>query len=309
MKIITLTLNPAFDIHCHVKNFQSFHENIAKITSTDAGGKGVNISRALKNNGINNTVVIVAGKDNASEFTASIKNDNVLYCLVETDGRIRQNITVHSGNEDAETRISFNGFVCDNVILNEVGEKIGCVDSETIITMTGSIPDGVSVSAVKEFLSLLKKQGAKIVIDSRSFSLADICEFKPWLIKPNKDEIEKYTSKKIEMAADALQIAKKLNKEGVENVIISFGGMGAALSCKEGDFLANAPEIRAVSTIGAGESMIAGFIPAYINVADAPECLKNAVAFGTAACLAEGTRPPEPSEVKKLKTLIRITGF
>ena len=301
MKIITLTLNPAFDMHCCVDVFKPFHENIAEITSKDAGGKGVNISRALANNGIANLAVIIVGKENAAEFVDNLKRDNITYKTVETQGRIRKNITLHSGDGAAETRISFHGFVCDKSILESATEKIGGVDEETIVTMTGSIPDGVSVADVKLFLDGLKKQGAKIVVDSRSFTLRDIKEFQPWLIKPNKDEITAYTGNAVQSAENALAIAKDLHNDGIENVMISLGGDGAVLSCRAGDFIAKAPEIYAVSTVGAGDSMIAGFIAAYATGAGASACLKHAVAFGTAACMQEGTKPPEKKNVEFLE--------
>ena len=307
MKIITLTLNPAFDIHCHIDSFKPFHENVAEITSVDAGGKGVNISRALANHGIDNLAVVIVGKDNGSEFVADLKKDRVKCETIETQGRIRQNITIHSRDDAAETRISFHGVACDKDILERVSDKIGDADPETIVTMTGSVPDGISAADVKFVLNKLKRQGAKIVIDSRSFSLADIKDFKPWLIKPNRDEIKTYTGKDVQSPEDALKIANDLRNHGIENVVISLGGDGAVLSCLNGNFIAYTPKINVISTIGAGDSMIAGFIAAYAKGLEAADCLKHAVAFGTAACMQEGTRPPTARDVEKVEKLVGIS--
>ena len=93
MRIITLTLNPAFDIHCDCANFKSYHDSIAKITAKDAGGKGVNISRALTFNGMENTAVVIVGKENGDEFCNSLKKDGIIVAPIWTDGRIRENIT------------------------------------------------------------------------------------------------------------------------------------------------------------------------------------------------------------------------
>ena len=109
MKIITLTLNPAFDIHCYAKNFKEYTENFVEVLSKDAGGKGINISRALTYNGIDNAAYMVVGCENKKEFIKSIKEDNINYKEIEVSGKIRENITIHSDNVP-ETRISFSGF-------------------------------------------------------------------------------------------------------------------------------------------------------------------------------------------------------
>ena len=93
MKIITLTLNPAIDMHCYAENFEPFHENLAKITSTDAGGKGVNISRALTLNGVDNLALVVLGSENGKSFADSLKADGMELAEIYVDGRIRENIT------------------------------------------------------------------------------------------------------------------------------------------------------------------------------------------------------------------------
>ena len=124
MKIITLTLNPAFDVHCFCDNFKPYHESIAKITSKEAGGKGVNISRALTVNGIENLAVVIVGKENGEEFCKTLEKDGLTVGAVWTNGRIRENITLHE-SQNRETRISFDGFVCEKSILTQVNEKIG----------------------------------------------------------------------------------------------------------------------------------------------------------------------------------------
>ncbi len=298
MKIVTLTLNPAFDMHCYVERFRPFHENIADVTSFEAGGKGVNISRALTYNGVANLAVIVVGDENSAEFVKMLDKDELQSIVVETKGRIRENITLHSGGGLDETRISFHGFTCDKSVLNDIEEKVGDIDADTIVTFTGSIPKGISVEDVKSFLLRLKENGAKIVIDSRSFSLSDLTAFKPWFIKPNKDEAEQYLGCEIHTVSDGARVAKQFYALGVENVLLSLGKDGAVLASNEGTFVAKPPNVNAISTIGAGDSMIAGFVGAYADGLEKTECLKRAVAYGTAACLQSGTRPPQREEIR-----------
>ena len=304
MKIITLTLNPAFDMHCFVSKFRPYHENIAEIQSLEAGGKGVNISRALTKNGVENLAAIVVGSENCSAFERQLQADNLTYKLIKTPGRIRENITLHSGDGADETRISFHGFTCDKSVLGRVSESVGKVEKDTAITLTGSIPDGVSVNDVKALLENFRSCGKKIVIDSRSFTMADLAEFRPWLIKPNEDEASAYLKMQINTPQDGLAAAKKLQSTGIKNVLLSLGGKGAALANENGVFFASAPKIGVVSTIGAGDSMIAGFLSGYVAGKNHEECLRRAVAFGSAACLRAGTQPPLPEDVAKLEAKI-----
>lgn len=311
MKIITLTLNPAFDRHCFVSAFRPCHENIAKTQSLEAGGKGVNISRALTNNGVWNVAVILGGRENSDEFERQLKEDGLTYTLIKTQGRIRENITLHSGDGAVETRISFCGDACEKNVLQQVAESIGAVKDDTVLTLTGSIPDGITVNDVKTFLGDFRARGAKIVIDSRSFTLNDLADFRPWLIKPNEDEASAYLKMQIETPQDGLRAAEKLHAAGIENVLLSLGGKGAVLANGAGVFFAGAPKIDAVSTIGAGDSMIAGFLSAYAAGKNGQACLRRAVAFGSAACLRAGTLPPLPEDVKKLEektTVEKIKG-
>ena len=305
MKIVTLTLNPAFDVHCFCDNFKPYHESIAQITSRDAGGKGVNISRALTANGTENLAIVIVGKENGTEFCQALQKDGLSVSAVWVDGRIRENITLHQ-TKNPETRISFEGFSCKNCVLEEIKERIGKVNSQTIITFTGSISKGIEVTEVLALLSDFKKMGAKIVIDSRSVSLADLKEFKPWLIKPNKDEAEAYANRKTENVNDAIIVASEIYGKGVDNVIISLGGDGAVYACKGGVMVAQAPSVPVCSTIGAGDSMVAGFIDGINKGLMDEQVLKLAVAYGTAACQQEGTKPPCLEDIQALEKKVFV---
>lgn len=302
MRIYTITLNPAYDIHAEAEHFLPYHENLARVTSRDAGGKGVNISRALKNAGVENTALVVVGQDNSADFTAALSADCLDTVIFKTEGRIRENITLHSADAP-ETRISFSGFALNESILQKIADTI-TVDGDTVITFTGRVPNGISIDAVKSFLLSLKKGGAKIVIDSRSFTLSDIFEVSPYLIKPNEEEIAEFLGEKIGTIEKAAAAALKIHKEGVENVMISLGGLGAVLACREGVFSASAPKITPISTIGAGDSSIAGFISAANEPCDTR--LKRAIAFGSAACLTAGSRPPLLADIEKLLDSIEV---
>ena len=299
MKIVTLTLNPAFDIHCFAENFKPYGESVVDIISKDAGGKGVNISRALSGNGTDNLAVLILGKENGGEFLSLLDSYGVSSKAIFCGGRIRENITIHE-KDKPETRISFRGFSCDASVFDEIRELIGEINEGDIVTFTGSLPVGITSADALAFLGELKACGAKIVIDSKSVTLSELIAFKPWLIKPNKDEAESYSKNSVDSAEDAKSFAKSLNERGIENVIISLGENGAVMSSLSGELHVKAPRINAVSTIGAGDSMIAGFIDGFVKALPIEACLKRAVAFGSAACLSEGTNPPIKTDVCRL---------
>ncbi len=303
MKILTLTLNPAYDLHCHLARFEPYRENLAAITSRDAGGKGVNISRALTQNEIPNSAIVVLGEENAEDFRRSLEEDGLVWTEIPVPGRIRENMTLHCDNAP-ETRISFGGFAADRTLIERVEKTLGTVDSDTVITLTGRVPQGVILSDVKAFLGRLRDHGAKIVIDSRSFSHSDLIECRPWLIKPNEEELAAYVGKREITDGDVRAFGKALFEAGIENVMVSLGGDGACLYCKDGFFKAVPPRIKPISTIGAGDSSIAGFLAAFASGETCAECLKTAVAYGTAACLNEGTKPPMLQEISAIYRLV-----
>ena len=304
MKVYTLTLNPAYDVHATCESFAAGHENLAYTKSREAGGKGVKISRALTENGIANTAVIVLGKDNCADFLQDLEKAGLDCVLLEKEGRIRENLTLHCAG-GPETRISFAGFSVDDSILTEVENAIR-IDADTVITFTGRVSSGMSMTNVKAFLAKARAAGAKIVLDSKSFSLEDIYEVKPWLIKPNQEEISEYFGCAVNTIAEAVEKASAFAEHGVTNVMISLGEQGAMLLSGGKIYTAKPPVIRAVSTIGAGDSTIAGFIAAAGRGAEAAECLKTAVSFGTAACLTEGTQPPLKADVANIYSQIKM---
>lgn len=297
MKIVTLTLSPAFDLHCYVDDFRPFHENLAEITDMEAGGKGVNISRALTVSGVDNLAIVVLGSENGESFRRQLERDQIAFQEIMVPGRIRENITVHTDTAD-ETRISFQGFVADHTLLDRVEQLLEpMLDEEICLTLTGRVPVGIDMAAVKAFLNRLRAKGVKIVVDSRSFTTADLTDVRAWLIKPNQEEIAMYLGREIEGFDDALSGAKELCRGGIENVLVSLGAQGAMLVTADTAYIAAAPSVTVASTIGAGDSMIAGFIAAKRQGESDAVCLQTAVAYGSAACETPGTRPPEKDTV------------
>lgn len=298
MKITTLTLNPAFDIHVSLPSFSPGRESLADTVARNIGGKGINISRALTENSITNTALVVLGKENSADFIQGMEQVGLTYQALLWEGRIRENITIHPATEP-ETRLSFKGFDCDASLLKKVEE---CINPRGIVTFTGSVPAGISAEETEQFLLRLKEKGARLVIDSKSVSLAMLKRIKPWLIKPNAEEIEAYCGK-AQSEEELIAVAMELHQAGIANAMISLGSDGAILAAEGKLYRAYSPAIKAVSTVGAGDSAIAGFL----GCGDTPqERLRYAVAFGSAACLREGTNPPLKKDIEEILKNVRI---
>lgn len=306
--IITLTLSPAFDLHCYCSDFCAERENLATVQSYDAGGKGINISRALRASGIDSLALTLQGKDNAAEFAQRLDAEGIRHRDILLPGRIRENITLHA-DQGKETRISFNGFLANDahlaeleqMILAEIGEE-----ASFYLTLTGRVPDGISMHALKQLLLRMKARGADLVIDSKSFSMEDLLEIRPWLIKPNEEEIGQYSAHAITTEEDAIDAITALHRQGIGHVLLTLGGRGALLACADGVWQARVPTLSPLSTIGAGDSTVAGFVAARQSGNDIPTSLAFAVSFGCAACLTEGTKPPQPDAIARIRTQVSI---
>ncbi len=308
MNCITLTLNPAFDRHCRVHDFSTGREHLATEEHLDAGGKGINLARALAVGGVDALALVVLGEENAPQFCAALDADRLHYTTLTIPGRVRENLTIHS--EDAgETRVSFAGFEASEALLDRVSALLEAhMKKDTVITFTGRAPRGIGMPAIRAFLEGLKRKGCRIVIDSRSFeTLEEITAARPWLIKPNREELSFYLGREVENLEQLVSVAKDLHSAGVDNVLISLGGEGALLSCSEGCFYAKAPEVEFRSAIGAGDSAIGGFIAATLEGCTSAECLARAIAFGSAACMRDGTLPPLARDIEDLLARIRVT--
>ncbi|MBE6591822.1 MAG: 1-phosphofructokinase family hexose kinase [Ruminococcaceae bacterium] len=306
MKIITLTLNPAFDVHCQCDDFDSCKESLARITSRQAGGKGVNISRALNSLKTPSLAFCLLGEENGDEFERILRADGVAPLSLRTKGRIRENYTIHTKSRP-ETRISFSGFELDSSRLEDIEKLIlPYVSSDSVVTLTGRLPAGICAKDVRKLLQALRNKGARTVIDSRSFDLDELISARPWLIKPNAEEISEYLKSSITDLYSAIDGAKELYKKGISNVMISLGGIGALLCSDSGIYLADAPRVEVVSTVGAGDSSIAGFISAKQKGCSDAEALCLAVACGSAACTTQGTNAPKLEMIEALRKKTEI---
>lgn len=307
--IRTITLNPAFDLHYNMEHFEAKKENYVQSILCDAGGKGINTSRALTVNGQKNTAYVILGKENGASFEAQLEQYGLCYAPLYVEGRIRENITLHPA-DDKETRISLDTFRIQKKDLDAM-EALLAESSleESLLSFSGRLPKGIEKEDAIAFLGRLIASGARIVVDSNSFTPDDLCKIHPWFIKPNEQEIVSFLGRGVNSPKEAAEAAKALVKMGVsQEVMLSLGGDGAVWSNGERMLILSVPRLEhPVSTIGAGDSTIAGYLAAMAQDYEIEKALSLAVAYGTAACMTEGTLPPRPEDVAKVLAKVTVT--
>lgn len=305
--VLTVTLNPAYDIHYTVPGFSICQESYIEKTVISAGGKGVNIARAMQKNGVPCIAVITAGHDNSEAFRRALNKENVQFRLFDVPGSIRENITIHApGLED--TRISQDDFSLSAPLCMQVAEELKrTADPNQIVAVAGRFPKGLSKSEILRFLSTLRDAGMRLVLDSNSLTLDDLMSLKPWLIKPNQHELSSLFRCEISNRQDALLAAQALRDKGITNVMVTLGGEGIAFAGEGGaNFLVFAPSVEVFSTVGAGDSTIAGFLCGIQKQTEPDEIVRLACAFGTAACITEGTTPPLAQDIARLVEKVKV---
>ena len=303
MNIITLTLNPAIDVHVRAESLVPSSYNTVEFCRRDSAGKGVNVSRAIAAWGGKSLCYAVLGEDNAEAFAAPLFASGIALKYITVPGRVRENVNVQHSSE--ETVIAMSGVPLGREVIERVISDLSpFITNDTVLCFSGSLADGTDKEAVLSMLYEFKRLGARLVIDSRSLSTEEIISLRPYLIKPNEHEATALTGMVVDTPKSAVGAAMALRDMGCENVLLTLGAEGAALACPSGVFMANAPKISPISTVGAGDSTVAGFLMSDKLGADS---LRLAVAFGSAACLTAGSSAPDPCQVKKLIKEITIT--
>lgn len=307
MKIYTVTLNPVYDVFYRVPSLKLNEENQASSVELFTGGKGVNVTRALLSCGYNTTAYLLLGHENCQSFIEGLTRAQIPTRLFYTDGRMRENVTL-IGENGEETRIVMNNFTANPETLSYILSTLKKeVTKDDIIACCGRFPVGIPTADIVAFIEGLKEITDKVVLDSKSVSMKDVLEIAPWFIKPNQKEAQALVGYPCADAETALKAATELHAKGVNHVLITLGDKGAVYCGELGKCVVNIPYITPVSTVGAGDSAVAGFIAAYTDNPDMVNCVTAACAYGTACCLEPGTNAPTPEKIAHISKQITVT--
>ena len=281
--IYTLTLNPSLDYYARPDSFNIGKTNRTRDEYILPGGKGLNISVLLSRLGVPTTALGFVGGFTGEELVRLLENENTNCEFFEVHGLTRINVKLC---RDEITEFNGSGISMGVKEISAVKDKLEKLDLGDWLCLSGSIPKGADSNIYLELASSVNS-GVKVVVDAVGEPLREALLSKPFLVKPNIDELSDLFGVKISTLSEVELYAKKLQESGAENVLVSLGKEGALLLDMQGNtHFCSAPKGNAVNTVGAGDSMIAGFIYMYEKTADFKEALKFAVATGSATAFS-----------------------
>lgn len=285
--IYTLTVNPSLDYIVDVKDFETGKVNRTFAEQMNAGGKGINVSIVLKNLGIESTALGFIAGFTGTEIVRQLEEKKVHCDFISLPaGTSRINVKLRSGTE---SEINGQGPLVPQEKLDELFSKLDTLKKDDILVLAGSIPGTLPSTLYSDIMARLSPKGILFAVDATKDLLLKSLVHKPFIIKPNNHELGEIFDVVIEKRSEVEPYAKKLLELGAQNVLVSMAGEGAVLVCGDGNvFECPAPECRVVNSVGAGDSMVAGFIAGYMEKKDFSYALKMGIASGSASASQEG---------------------
>ncbi len=286
--ILSVTLNPSIDVTLWSDGLHPDKANRVLDEMREVGGKGINVSRVVHSFGQETLCLAVAGEDNCREFAGYLERESLRYEFIKIQGAVRENLTLRCAGQTI--KLNRKGPALSEMMIGALMALIRSrIRPGDIVVFAGSLPENVSVRDYVELILAVKNTGVLVAVDSDLLSLEDYRRVSPWLIKPNIHELRHIVEVKGTTIDDVADAARVLRNSGVENVVVSLGGNG--LVCVSGDrtIRVAVPQVEVKSTVGAGDSALAGFIVGFVKGHELAECVRLAAACGTACAMRDGT--------------------
>lgn len=302
--IYTVTFNPSLDYIVSVKDFRPGMTNRTSSELMLAGGKGINVSIVLGNLGIKSTALGFIAGFTGDEIVRRLHNGGINSEFIKiNDGISRINIKLKSIDG---TEINGQGPHIDSSHIEQLMNRLRRLESGDVLVLAGSIPAGISDNIYKDIMDMLKDKGVQIVVDATSRLLTNVLEYNPFFIKPNQHELGDIFNVTLNTQEEVIPYALKLKKMGAVNVCVSMGGKGAILVADDGNvYKAKAPDGILKNSVGAGDSLVAGFLSGWIEKKDYEYAFRKGVATGSASAFSE--RLATVGEVNMLIDKVVIT--
>ncbi len=277
--IYTLTCNPALDYVLRPDALCLGETNRSRTEQLYFGGKGINVSRVLRELGEETTVLGLIAGFTGDALEADLRAKGLSTDFVRLSrGLTRINVKLKG---EQETEINGNGPALVEEEISALMAKLDQLQSGDTLVLAGSIPAGLPKNFYGQIAERLQGKGVRLAVDATGELLLSALPYRPFVIKPNRRELEEAVGRPLYSMMEWTDAAEELQKKGARNVLVSLGAEGAFLLDEEGNFyFCSAPEIQAVNTVGAGDSMLAGFLSGWSQGAE--EALRLAVASGTA---------------------------
>lgn len=295
--IYTVTLNPSLDYIAECKDFTLGATNRTSSEIIYPGGKGINVSIVLSNLGDRTTALGFLAGFTGEHIDSLIKDMGISSRMIRlNEGMSRINLKLKSKEETELNGMGPNISIID---IARLYQKLESITEDDILVLAGSIPPSVSEGLYSDIMERLKEKKIKIVVDATKDLLMNVLDKKPFLIKPNIHELGELFNVKLDSADETLSYALKLKEMGAVNVIISMGKDGAMMVDAYGkSYTMNSPEGKLVNSVGAGDSLVAGFLHKYLETGNYEEAFRYGVCTGSASAFSSALATKE--EVEKL---------
>ncbi|MEX6519154.1 1-phosphofructokinase [Fusobacterium animalis] len=284
--IYSVTLNPSIDFIIRVKDFQLGETNRAYEDNFFAGGKGIMVSKLLKNVKTDCVNLGFLGGFTGTFIEQNLKKLNILSDFVTINENTRVNVKLKT---ETETEINCQGPKISDSEKEEFLDKIRKIKSDDFVILSGSVPSNLGNDFYITIIEILNKNGVKFTLDSSGETFNKSLKYKPFLIKPNKDELKEYAKREFKNNQEIVNYVRENLVDKAEHVIISLGGEGALYIDKNFSLFAYPLRVKenVVNTVGAGDSVVAGFVNYMLKHNDVDRAFRFAVACGTATSFSE----------------------
>ena len=305
--IYTLTLNPAVDRELTVPAMEFDSVLRASESRVDFGGKGFNVSRLLKGMEEPSTAVGFLGGNAGELLQNGLQSLGIGTDFVWVTGETRTNVSIVTQTHDHYIKVNEKGPLVDADKQKELLEKIGTLAKQgDWWVLAGSMPPGVADDFYARIVNVLNKHAANAVLDTTGEALRLGCAEKPYLIKPNAEEVHALTGMPVDSTTEIAAAAAELRKMGAQNVVISMGKAGALMQSAEETWLTHSPKIQEKNPIGAGDSMVGGLVWALTQGIALKESLGWGVASGAATASLSGTEVGSRPLIEELFKQVRF---
>lgn len=284
--IYTVTFNPSLDYIVTVNDFQLGETNRTASEQMLPGGKGINVSTVLENLGFDNTALGFVAGFTGREIVSKVRELGFQSEFIELDeGWSRINIKMKDFDG---TEINGQGPAISGAALQALLEKLDGLKEGDVLVLAGSIPASIPETIYAEIMKRLDGKGVLTVVDATNDLLMEVLPYHPFLIKPNQHELGAIFGVELDTQESVVPYARKMQEQGALNVLVSMGGKGAVLLDADGEVhMLPAPEGTLVNAVGAGDSMVAGFLAGWLEKKDYEHAFRMGVSAGSASAFSE----------------------
>jgi 1-phosphofructokinase len=305
--IITVTLNPALDKTIEIDEFKIDSVNRIVSTRVDAGGKGINVSKVIKELQYKSLALGFLGGSSGGQIKNYLDDLNIDNEFLLVKGETRTNLKIIDKVNKTHTDINENGPSLGKQDIINIKEKImqHCKE-DSLVVLSGSVPNEVSTSIYGEIIKDVKNKGGKVILDAEGELLMEGIKAGPYMVKPNIDELEKAFGISINNEEKIIETAKKILEYGVKYVVISLGSEGSIFISNDTVAKVKGIKVQVKSTVGAGDSMVAALAVAVQEDYSLEQAMKLACATSTANVMTEGTQTGRFDDIERIKNEIII---